>query len=197
MNAVVAALVPWWEYISIRCVLRLCAACSDLWAHLLPLLLEWAGTHVCFCGWKKLSLSPSSTVGRELVHLRSGSRPKDSIYQSAKNVIYVHNKCCYVAIRPKLSVISRRLRTKVCRECLQPSTRKAYTKSGRFVVICKACSMDPLSYSSMCDRRMLIQLNHGMRNYNQLLHKLHVCKIGGNRAFLYWRADVEHLLQSF
>jgi len=179
--------LPWWEYLSLREILRL-SICSSKCRDIKRLFFEWASAHICHCAWKHLRERP---VHKSIV----AHRPKQIPYAAVKDTVCMDKRGrWYTPVRPTFDKVLHHLKTRVCRECLCETTRVAYSKQRNRVVVCKSCGFDPRCYSAMCDRRELIELNGGKRGYVALIRKLHVCKIGGNRAFLYWRADVLSLL---
>ena len=181
---------PWWEYLVLRDLLRLSTCCSSFF-EVKRHFLEWLGTHLCPCAWRRVKSEPSRLHYKSILTLR----PTKTHYAASKDLLYFdHKNRLYEPVIPSHTAIMRHLRNKCCRECLLSTTRTAYSKCGTPVIVCKKCSCDPRSFSAMCDRREIAYLNGGMRGYRALLKKLHVCKIGGNRAFLYWRIDVMALL---
>ena len=184
-----SVVIPWWDYLSVRDVLILSMSSKALQLEITPNFLQWLGSHVCPCMWHVCKVKAMPT--RIIYH-----KPKDASFNDMQGYTLIDKLGrMYKAARPSPDAALRILQTRLCRECLSPTTRKARSKSGRFVLVCKACSMDPSSPSAMCDRRELLTLNGGSRGYTNLLKSLHVCKIGGNRAILYWRTDVEQALR--
>lgn len=186
MLATIAAILPWWEYLRLSDILRLTRCSKDLYDGVIPQLLEWLSVHVCPCTWRRVACNPK---GGRVVRRKPTASPS---FARMKDIVLFDESGRFYAPKPPTNdAVWRNLHTRLCRECLAPTLRKARTKTGRIVMVCKACATDPDSASSMCDRRELIQLNGGSRRgYNALISSLHVCKIGGNRAILYWRSDV-------
>lgn len=183
----VGLIIPWWEYLPLRELLRM-SVCSSKYLDIKRLFIEWASVHICYCTWNRLRVRPPQ---KTLIMVR----PKHLPYIAVKDAVYMDKRGHFhIPTRPPPDRVLHHLKNKVCRECLRHTTRAAYSKQRTTVMVCKSCGFDPRSYSAMCDRRELIELNGGKRGYTDLLRKLHVCKIGGNRAFLYWRADVMSLL---
>lgn len=186
--------VAWWEHLSMRDVLRLTTTAKALHTGpLWSLFLDWASAHACPCTWHVLKDATRLPASASVTYQRPSNK---ATFAQMHAVRYVNPAGrTYAPARPTRASTARSLRTKHCRECLCPSTRKAQTKSGRVVLVCKACAMDPTSYSAMCDRRQVLELNGGTRRgLSALLLALKVCKIAGNRAVLYWRVDVEAAL---
>lgn len=190
--------IEWWEYLRLSDTLHLTVCCKDLHDTVFPRLLQWLSAHICSCSWRRIPNNPQTSV----VIIEKPSLVLSS-FALMKDVVFLDQKGRYYAPkRPAETAVWRQVRTQLCRECLRPTGRKARTKNGNIVMVCKACAFDLASSSSMCSRRDvrdLVQRSGGDKRvpYNALVRSLHVCKIGGNRAILYWRADVEEAVRNF
>lgn len=81
--------------------------------------------------------------------------------------------------------LSRLFRTAYCRECLRPSRSVARTALQTTVIVCKTCSLDLHGYSAMVDRKMIRRM-FGRHTLQNVVAKVPVSRLGGNRACLYW-----------
>lgn len=187
--------IPWWEYLRLSDTLQLTVCCKELRDSVLPYLLQWLSAHICSCTWRRIPDKPRASV----VIIEKPSSVLSSFALMKDVVLLDRAGRFYGPKRPTENAVWRQVRTQLCRECLRPTGRKARTKTGNIVMVCKACTFDLSSPSSMCSRREVRELVRGNNRrvaYHALVRSLHVCKIGGNRAILYWRADVEEALHN-
>ena len=101
----------------------------------------------------------------------------------------------YEAVCPSIAAARKHVCTKVCRECLYPTTAAALTTTSMRVLLCVGCSKDPQSYSALCGRHDIWAYNNDSRRKWHLKARALDAKIatftrariGGNRAHLFWR----------
>lgn len=178
-----AVAFPLLDYLTLRDGLRLSSTNHVLRSIVLTTMMAWIARCGCNCRWVR---------GRRLDSYVPVTRPLRFTTLSKATAV---QRGSYM-YHPRLpDNVMHQLKHKLCRECLTPCQSFARTSTGRLVLVCKSCSIDPFNYSAMCGReRARKLLRQHVANVDRAIRRLRVVRRGGNRAHLYWVHDIEHRL---
>ena len=172
--------IPLLDKLSLREAVRLSSTNKDLRSSVYEDILSCIAHRTCNCAWKKMH------------RVEGYVRSKRSWMVFAKAQVMQRGSFMYAPVLPSRNLVIWQIKRCLCRECLAPSRMLARTRHGNAVIVCRKCSYDQNSYSALCDRRIARQvLQNRVRNIEKAFKQLHVVRIGGNRAHLYWRRDVD------
>ena len=171
--------IPLLDKLSLREALRLSSTNKDLRNSVYEEIILCIAHRKCNCTWKKMH--------RTQGYVRS--KPSWKVFAEAEYMQW--GSFMYAPVLPCRQLVILQMKHCLCRECLAPCRTFARTACGNTVIVCRKCSYDESNYSALCDRRMARQmLRNRVRNIEKALKRLHIVRIGGNRAHLYWRRDI-------
>ena len=180
-----AVALPLLDYLTLRDGLRLGSTDHALRSIVLSAMMAWIARCKCNCRWVR---------GRRLDSYVPITRPLRFTPLSKATAVQ-RGSYMYHPRLPDRDHVMHQLTHKLCRECLMPCQSFARTSTGRFVLVCKSCSLDPSNYSAMCGREEARKLlKPHVANVDRVIRRLCVVRRGGNRAHLYWVHDIEDRL---
>jgi hypothetical protein len=186
------------QYIDHRTLLRLGSCNIRLWSLILSndgFLWKYFAQTKCKTQWKKVSCENIS----QLAH-----KPTEPTTYATAIVRFKTVRTKQFAMVPKIPsvlVTKQEIMHKLCRECFQPTTSRALTKSGIRVLVCKSCSKESGNYSQLYTRDNIISMNKQRkwriksRTINDFIKTLRMAKIGGNQCHLFWKHEITHFFK--
>lgn len=116
---------------------------------------------------------------------------------SRSMLVMCEDGALYRAGRPPRARVLRHLKRYLCRECLTRTRSRAFLTNReagvRSVLVCPECGRDPHGYSSMMSRAEALDFTADgwrppRRKIQQVLGRIGVARVAGNRAHLFWRS---------
>jgi hypothetical protein len=136
-------------HVDLRTALRLAAVDKAVRAHLMPLLDEYAMTHLAKVGWKMLRPVALPSIRLSACWCpepeskwRTKWLTKKAVLSKAPNMRVAHGGKVYAAVVPDAKKAWKQVGSKLCRECLVPTESTCRAGSGRYVRVCRSCQKD-------------------------------------------------------
>ena len=175
------------DELSLREGVRLSSTNREMRQSIYTAILEYIGRFKISCLWRR-GMRVSSYVESQTMKTR---------VTFAKAISHQRGSYMYHPQLPSRSRVQNHLEQILCRECLSPTNSLARARSGHIVRVCKTCSMDPCSFSCLCDRMTARQRPRGcVQNVETAMGRLVIARRGGNRAHLYWAYQIGQMVVS-